>query len=1073
MIYIVTDGKVITEEKTQTGLPESWNEEFEFTSVVLIGGDHGTSRSQEAKKHLESLKVGVFEVKSEALKSSQIVRQSKKNRNYALRENVCPVDIVIMYESLNCQCNTDPCIVKRMEMVQKQIQKTVATLASDVDNRQYDDKKCCRYFDVKIAIGHFNQDNTEISDFMDTTNINTIRTELQKHVKKPEGVVKFSDRVVAFKLAETKFNVQDDTRKISENAFNPKLKCRSTDPTTGACARRIMMMVTDDKTWSLENEAKKQKYKNVVKMKDDLSKKLDDFRNKQIAVIPIRLRRGDLQQKDYGSAFYNLKYRLDSGLTYGDCGKAYTAAPSILGDHVKSIIGFDETCWKPPTYGPSNCEVTGPEIKLPAVEYSAPRGPCGKAGRPGSSGTTGEKGATGKNEQCCHGMEDYFPKLKSNNNKVKACEKDDDCKPHYLHKDASVLSPGVCVNKDGSRRGKGEKFCSYCHAVSQDVNRFVDPIKPRTCNGKLICCQGRSGVSGASGPKGPPGDQGGQGKTGEDGPDGNPGKQGIDGEKGPDGIADYGKYVAYRFSQFQVHVMMQLCACKSKACQDMMNKIISMPFDDEKSARIPTPIDATTTKEAITEPEKVTRAIPATTTTLPPPPKKVCSKFSHMKDSICKENVCKCRDGTPTPKCVEHDSECCSHCNLGFRVEEKKCVRNICTCDNGDAALGITCTAHGSQNCVSCAAGYDLDGKICKKQEIKCTCDNGTPASGEACIKSTRKCSSCDAGFYLNVGNVCTPCICDNGVRSPNKQRDGGKYCCGRCGLSYKKDTKSKNCDLPKSLEEYCGKPTTAPGLILHINMDKSEGSKYAKIANCASGLLKNLPLKTVTTMMFMPSPYDFATTESMNAQNTTGSNKKAISYINEVVGKIRTGETSQGNYDIDNAWYVYMLNMKVDQYFETGNVLYNPNLKHTVQLTFTDQQDDLEAKGISTDSYGSNFNSNIVVASSENMNSLTDSTENFIEHDWSKDCDQKFYNILKKTICASVADFEKEDEESRSDGGNKKRREASLRNKRMAMHQKRKYDIEINEKMQREKRSGRFSLEFADDWETADEDVF
>jgi hypothetical protein len=401
-------------------------------------------------------------------------------------------------------------------------------------------------------------------------------------------------------------------------------------------------------------------------------------------------------------------------------------------------------------------------------------------------------------------------------------------------------------------------------------------------------------------------------------------------------------------------------------------------------------------------------------------------------------------------------------------------VRNVCACNNGDTALGVTCAAHGSQNCVSCEAGYELVGKICKKKVIKCTCANGTPASGDACVKSARKCGSCDAGFYLNAGNVCTPCICDNGNRSTKKQKNGGKYCCGQCDLSYNKNKKTKNCDVPQSLADYCGKETSAPGLIFHINMDKSEGSNYGKIAECASGLLNNLPLKTVTTMMFMPSPYDFATTDSMNSQNTEGSNKNAISYINEVTGKIESGETSQGKYDIDNPWYVYMLNMKVDQYFETGNELYNSdNLKHTVQLTFTDQQDNLAKIGVNTDSYGSNFNSNIVVASSQNMRVLTGAEEDFIKHDWSTACDHKFYRTVKKSICASVAAFEEKSDPSRSDGGNKKRREASLRNKRMAMHQKRKYDIEINEKMQREKRSGRFSLEFADDWDTADEDVF
>ena len=344
------------------------------------------------------------------------------------------------------------------------------------------------------------------------------------------------------------------------------------------------------------------------------------------------------------------------------------------------------------------------------------------------------------------------------------------------------------------------------------------------------------------------------------------------------------------------------------------------------------------TTEQTTKPEKLLRLIPAMTSTFLIPTDKSCGPFFH-----CQENVCKCQNGTPNPKCLLHDSEYCSHCNVGFHLENDNCVKNHCSCDNGDKAPEITCTVNDYQNCASCTAGYDLVGKFCKKQEIK----------------ESR-------GLFWEPTEI-------------------------------------------SAIEQYCGKSVSVPGLIFHINLDKSEGSKYAEIAKCASGLLQNLPMKTVATIMFMPSPYDFANTESMNSQNTTGSNEKTMYYINEVVRKVQTEETSQGNYDIDNTWYVYMLNMIVDQYFETENTLYNPNnLKHTVQLTFTDQQDDLQAMGINTDIHGSNFNSNIVVASSGNMNSLTDSTENFIKHDWSKTCDQQFYTIMRKTICASVVRFEK-----------------------------------------------------------------
>merc|ERR1712173_315260 len=156
---------------------------------------------------------------------------------------------------------------------------------------------------------------------------------------------------------------------------------------------------------------------------------------------------------------------------------------------------------------------------------------------------------------------------------------------------------------------------------------------------------------------------------------------------------------------------------------------------------------------------------------------------------------------------------------------------------------------------------------------------------------------------------------------------------------------------------------------------------------------------------------------------------------------------------------------MGAEYYIEQVSGIYNKDSeKHTVMLTFVDQ--DHRWTDDNTKKYRKvPVGSSLVFASNDNMKKLVKDNDLFFKRNWGTDqCDIAFYDQIREKICADVKKFEdKVNEEDARGDVTRKRRELA---------KKLKIGVEMNEKMQREKRAGRYSLEFADDWETADEDV-
>lgn len=106
----------------------------------------------------------------------------------------------------------------------------------------------------------------------------------------------------------------------------------------------------------------------------------------------------------------------------------------------------------------------------------------------------------------------------------------------------------------------------------------------------------------------------------------------------------------------------------------------------------------------------------------------------------------------------------CQACAAGesSSAGDAACRANQCTCDNGDAAIGASCTSDGAEVCDSCEDGYSLSNGACV--ENQCTCDNGDAATGADCTENNAEnCASCGDGFELNADNACLRVTCDPG----------------------------------------------------------------------------------------------------------------------------------------------------------------------------------------------------------------------------------------------------------------------------------------------------------------------
>ena len=159
----------------------------------------------------------------------------------------------------------------------------------------------------------------------------------------------------------------------------------------------------------------------------------------------------------------------------------------------------------------------------------------------------------------------------------------------------------------------------------------------------------------------------------------------------------------------------------------------------------------------------------------------------------CVLNQCTCDRGYPSRECATNNEMRCDACHsTGDSLnEEKHCVPNICTCENGTEDVGHACEDNGFEDCYSCnslfhqvskasnasqwyqSTSHYLSEKSSCHQNI-CTCQNGQPVDGSKCVThGDNKCESCneatdiEAGYHLNsITANCdmNVCICEGGT---------------------------------------------------------------------------------------------------------------------------------------------------------------------------------------------------------------------------------------------------------------------------------------------------------------------
>ncbi|CAL1129876.1 unnamed protein product [Cladocopium goreaui] len=138
-----------------------------------------------------------------------------------------------------------------------------------------------------------------------------------------------------------------------------------------------------------------------------------------------------------------------------------------------------------------------------------------------------------------------------------------------------------------------------------------------------------------------------------------------------------------------------------------------------------------------------------------------CDKFGGTVGSDekkCAEHYEAGTGGQVHRQCTVHKaSEVLFNCLASTPCKVKTGYSNTCSCPNGVAAAGISCTEHNSVICASCESGYDLSGGSCTLRT--CTCKNGKGSVGANCPgEGQEDCASCAVFYELKKEdgkNVC------------------------------------------------------------------------------------------------------------------------------------------------------------------------------------------------------------------------------------------------------------------------------------------------------------------------------
>ena len=130
--------------------------------------------------------------------------------------------------------------------------------------------------------------------------------------------------------------------------------------------------------------------------------------------------------------------------------------------------------------------------------------------------------------------------------------------------------------------------------------------------------------------------------------------------------------------------------------------------------------------------------------------------------------TCLCENGTPSKTCTTRNENSCRSCLAGYHIgeDQKTCEQNVCQCENGVGASGISCTNENAEICEECDDNYFLKKGTCRRAKYTCLCENGKPATQTCTADDNYQCESCDQGYNLNNKRErCDPnrCKCSNG----------------------------------------------------------------------------------------------------------------------------------------------------------------------------------------------------------------------------------------------------------------------------------------------------------------------
>jgi len=131
---------------------------------------------------------------------------------------------------------------------------------------------------------------------------------------------------------------------------------------------------------------------------------------------------------------------------------------------------------------------------------------------------------------------------------------------------------------------------------------------------------------------------------------------------------------------------------------------------------------------------------------------KTCSPGYHVNNKDCKENNCRCPNGTkivsPDPRCTTDNMILCSGCDNGYHhTNTNQCVAWGVKCKDGTIKAKKNRTK--DNDCASCNPGFHLDTNNQCAINV-CKCQNGIPRTGTNCKKHDDViCASCNKGYDL------------------------------------------------------------------------------------------------------------------------------------------------------------------------------------------------------------------------------------------------------------------------------------------------------------------------------------